>query len=547
MYSVFIVDDELHVRQGLKKHFNWEKYNIKVAGEAEDGEAALNYIINNNIDIVVTDVKMPLMDGIELAKRVNEHNERIKIIFISGYGEVEYLKSALKVDAIDYILKPIDMIEFENAIKRVVGLIKLENETSRTLKDMERKINESIPILRNKFFLSLISERMDSVSVLEEKISFLGLDLPVNLAYCVIVLQVNNYFNVYNISDERNRQLITYKAVDIFDLVLNKYIGGNVFESKKGEFTGLVVINAVEDVESKLLSIAEEVKVALKKELGMEIMVGISQIVQDLMEIRECYYSAISAIRNKMILGSNKSIAVEFYTAKGYKSENSIKELKTKLLNSLESGSISEVRGLLNMTFSEISKFKDMNLVQNELFKLLLLPLNTLTELKAISNTSYSNMKLLCEHFFCCLNKEDMYDFIQTNYDEIIDVMNKKRINSSNVFIAQVKQIIEEKAHTNLSINDIANEVFLAPTYICLLFKQETGVTINEYMTAIRIRKAKEFLACSDRKIYDICLSVGYTSPSYFTRLFKKSTGLTPSEYRDMIVSSEYSTSGESS
>lgn len=546
MYSVFIADDELHVRQGLKKHFSWDKFNSEVVGEAEDGETALNYIINNNIDIVVTDVKMPLMDGIELAKRVKEYNERIKIVFISGYSEVEYLKSALKIDAIDYILKPIDMAEFENTIKRVVDLIKLEDETSLTLKNLERKINESIPILRDKFFLSLISEKMDSVSVLEEKISFLGLDLPVNQAYCVIVLQVNNYFNVYNIPDERNRQMITYKAVDIFSQILNKHICGNVFESRKGELTGLIVINTVEDVESKLLCIADEVKHALKKELGMEITVGIGRIVQDLMEIRECYYSAITALRNKMTLGSNQSIAVEFYMAKDDKPDNSIKEIKTKLLYSLESGSFSEVRSLLNLFFSEISRSKDMSVIQNELFKLLLLPLNTLTEFRTISDTPYSNLKLLCEHFFCCLNKEDMCSFIQTIYDELIEVLNKKRINSSNIFIAQIKRIIEEKFHMNLSINDIANEVFLSPTYICLLFKQETGVTINDYMTAVRIRKAKELLACSGRKIYDICLSVGYTSPSYFTRLFKKSTGITPSEYRDMVLSDGYSTSDNS-
>jgi len=139
-----------------------------------------------------------------------------------------------------------------------------------------------------------------------------------------------------------------------------------------------------------------------------------------------------------------------------------------------------------------------------------------------------------------------MCSFIQTIYDELIEVLNKKRINSSNIFIAQIKRIIEEKFHMNLSINDIANEVFLSPTYICLLFKQETGVTINDYMTAVRIRKAKELLACSGRKIYDICLSVGYTSPSYFTRLFKKSTGITPSEYRDMVLSDGYSTSDNS-
>jgi len=193
MYKAIIVDDEDIVRNGIKKHFDWQSYNIQIVGDFPDGKKAINYIESNLIDLIVTDVCMPLIDGIELSKKAARLNPATKVIFISGHAEVDYLKDALKIGAADYILKPINDYELSAAVSRVVNIMEQERNLQTEIKIMEERLEKSARFLQERFLITLLNEETSNIENLMERISYL--DIPLNNYdnYCIIVIKVENW------------------------------------------------------------------------------------------------------------------------------------------------------------------------------------------------------------------------------------------------------------------------------------------------------------------------------------------------------------------
>ena len=163
MYKAIIVDDESIIRNGIKRHFDWQSHGIEIIADFSDGQKACNYIENNLIDLIVTDVRMPFIDGIELSKKATLLNPAVKIIFISGHAEVNYLKDALKMDAVDYILKPINNNELSAAVTRVVNIMDRERNRQAEIKKMEARLAQSIPFLQERFLMMLLKEDTSNI------------------------------------------------------------------------------------------------------------------------------------------------------------------------------------------------------------------------------------------------------------------------------------------------------------------------------------------------------------------------------------------------
>ncbi len=175
MYRAIIVDDEELVCKGLRKYFDWSKHNIQILSDFPDGQKAYQFVQENPIDLLVTDVRMPHMDGITLAGHVKELYPDAKIIFVSGYDDVAYLKNALKVDAIDYILKSIDLNELEETVSRVVKIMDTENARKKELAEMEELLNQSFPLLQERLLLTLIRDDIEDLGNIREHIEFLNI------------------------------------------------------------------------------------------------------------------------------------------------------------------------------------------------------------------------------------------------------------------------------------------------------------------------------------------------------------------------------------
>lgn len=536
MYQAYLVDDDVHVRRGLKKYFNWAKYDIEVIGEAENGVAAFEELKDSPADIVITDVKMPRLDGIELARRLRELYPDIKIIFISGYDDLDFLKSSLKVGAVDYILKSIDLDEFEGTIRRVMEMISAENEKKNLLSQMEKQVRQSMPLLRDRFLMRLVKDSV--LPDIDQQLDFLGLSLKKEGSFCAVTAAVDNYFDIYGERGEHDRQLLSFAVLNIFQEIVDKHFSGYAFETRLGEYTAVLMLNEEEGFETSLLELVSEVQHLLDRCLSVSVIVGIGEVVHHLSDLKNSYLGAVRAIEHRTYLGGDKSVAVDPFRGEASLPPAWDQSRQQVMCEKILSGNQQEVLDFLHEIFRS-AKSGDEPALKDALFRLLSLPFTEFAEYREFTEPEFSNLRLVCERFFCCRDLKEMQRLVEQLYLSYCRVARAKRESPLSNVILQIRQCIRERYAENLTVNDIAETVYLTPTYVCLLFKQETGVTINDYLTAVRMKKARELLRGSAKKLYDICFLVGYSSPSYFSKLFKKVTGRTPSEYREMLPVSE--------
>lgn len=537
MYKAIIVDDEELVRRGLRKHFDWSCFNIDIVADLPDGKKAYEFVQENPVDLVITDVRMPHMDGITLAKNVRELYPDVKIIFVSGYDDVAYLKNALKVDAVDYIIKSIDLDELKETVSRVADIMNAECQRKKNIADMELLLNQSFPLLQERLLMTLIRDDIDDPDLIKERISFLNIPLNDETGYCVLVLQIQRIYSTFIGMTERERQLMSLKIQNEC-IEIGKQHGETIcFESRQGEY--IIILSLREDgYEETLLEVSEKVQKRLKDYMNdIYVSIGISGRFKGFRNIKTAYENAFNAISKRYLLDDALAISVD-----KYEMDTSLKDYKEKaeknLLEFLSRGDTERVLEVLAGLFNDIAERFHYDDQQNLMIFLLLLPTRFITDVKIKKKSVYSNQRVVLEQFIGCKDIHEQCILIQKLYSEVTALMNSLSKTHSQSIIEHVRTYIEERYKEQIAICTLAEEVYLTPTYLCVLFKQITGSTINEYLTLTRLEKAKKLLADSHIKLYDVCFEVGYLSPSYFSRLFKKYMGITPSEYRNIILSS---------
>lgn len=536
MFKLLIVDDEQDTREGLRYYFDWEKHDIQVIGDADDGTTAIDFIIREKPDIVLTDVKMPHMDGITLSNKIREINSKIKIIFISGYDDAVYLKSALKLEAIDYILKPVEMGELAAVIQRVVKIINEEKLKEKRLYEMSVKLMESMPMLREKFFMTLVRDGIDIGEDVENRMRFLELELPIENNYCTFILSIDDKADKIDMLSERDKQLISFSVLNICDELVNNGLKGYTFENRKGEYVCILTIRCDED-EEKLYPLINDIKDNLCKYLNLSVTIGVGLTVQGLRNIVRSYSAAYLNINQKLFLGKNRIITMDsLETLEDCDYSFDFSRLG-QLVSILKSANREKIILSMDDIFSEMSRDNkgNINYCLNICLQLILTASRQLMELKISIDDPKLNENEAWKQMLKLETLHDMKSFITDYFLLVSSQIEEKRNKKSRNVIGKIKAVINSKYTENISINEIAKEVYLSTTYLCMIFKQETGETINDYLTKLRIEKAKELLRDPRNKLYDICYAIGYTEPGYFSKIFRRYTGLTPTEYREEI------------
>ena len=538
MYRAIIADDEITVRRGLQAHFNWEKFGISVIADFSDGQKAWHFVQDNPVDLIVTDVRMPNMDGIALAKAVREQFPKVKIIFISGYEDTEYLRKALKMEAVDYILKSIDLDELAETISRVTKQMDFERSQENTIAVLEQKLIESIPLLQQRSLMLLVREGVrpggNTISEMEARLSYLDLPLDNQTNYCILVLQLKDMWRMFAQIHERDRLIFTLNFQTTCEQILAEYGSRVCFENRLGEYV-LFIDTRSEEYEELLLSISQCLRAALKESCGLDCRIGISDRFCGLNHAKTAFEGAVNAIHKRYYLDESHAISVDKFE-ESVTIRSAQENAQRSIADALMSGDAARVRASVEKTYEELEVIPSETDRQNFLLFLLLLPVQVLANARSGERGSYDNHAKLLERFLCCGDIREQKLFVLNMFDEVTQLINTRSETHSHYIIERVRDIIQTRYMEQLSIASLAEEVYLTPTYLCVVFKQETGQTVNEYLTQIRMQQAKQFLADPHIKLYDVCYKVGYLSPSYFSKLFKKVTMMTPSEFRDVCL-----------
>jgi len=533
MLRAIIVDDEEIVRRGLRYHYHWDKYDIQIVKDFPEGESAYAYISEHQIDIIITDVVMPRMNGLELAKKAREINPDIKIIFISGYADVQYLSDALRMNAVDYIFKSIDFEALDAAIERTINIVQQRNSELERQKWLENQLQLNLDVLRQQRLVSLISYTEESEDSISGSCAALSLPLNSKSNYAVMVVRVTNSWNLLERKNSERYEII-------LDLDLQKSLQeclirrGNEILFKKRSYEYISIINTdIEDYEELLLTLSTEIQIQVKHKFKAEIAIGISECFRGLRNVRNAYKNACESIYNRYLIDKSlPDITFNKYpqSVKQYSLRESI---RAEVNDSILDGNTEQIQKAVIQSIASAKALESVDEQQNLLLYLLMLPQDLLRGLPPQERGCYTSCRKLLEEFLLLHDLHEQEEFIIRSFVEASELINKNNSQQNNYIIKRVISYIEEHYMDAISIDVLAEAVYLTPTYLCVLFKKYTGKTINNYLTEVRLEKAKDFLRQSNHQLQDICYKVGYLSPSYFSRLFRKYYGQTPGEYRE--------------
>lgn len=532
MYRVIICDDEETVRNGLKKHFDWNGHKIEIVGIFEDGIPAFEYMKTHEVDIIITDVRMIHMDGITLAQKASVLYPEVKVLFISGYADVEYLKEALKIDAVDYILKSIDLNELDGVVTKLVKQLDKERSDQNLIREMEEKLEKSMPLLRVRLLEELVREHSDQEESLGQRVHFLNLPLDSSTRYVILVMRIRHRSRrkILDPLSEKEKQEISIVVEEAFADILDNYGANVAFKENLMEYVAVLTVPD-EEYEQNLLDAAEELYGEILKRTQIEISVGISEPFQGLCNIQKGYADACEAISRSYLVRQDIPVSVKKYRDDDTKSlkEQAEKEISRGILG----GDVQAAKQALTHVMQYVRKIENENTRQNFMISLLLLPAQLMNNMKPENMGVYASQTCLLTVFLQCGGINEQEDMLFSLYEEITEHLKKMSSPHTNTVVECVCQIIAKRYMEQLSVTSLAEMVNLTPAYLCVLFKQAMGKTINEYLTQERMKQAKELLANSNIHLYDVCYKVGYFSPSYFSRIFKKYVGMTPREYRE--------------
>ena len=523
MYKVFLVEDEILTREGIRDNVDWRASGFEFCGEAADGEIALPLLRTTQPDVLITDIKMPFMDGLQLIKIVRERMPWVKIIILSGHDEFEYAQEALNLGVTAYLLKPVTVQKLQNVLQKLAQQLDEERKKQDNLKKLQEQAEENRAALSERLLFKLL---MGAVSPTEavERGQILGLNLIARY-YLVVILKIelrdrseqykhHEYQQIQNVFTE-----LTEKNPDVFVL--------------KGDWGDLILI-----MKGKTPEYLEEARDLLLDEIRHEITktryqitIGAGSSKNQLADISQSFVEALVNIQNPA--GENRSglsraveqaellkvdkSAVEVYLRSGV--NNGFDEFFHAYLGPLGENALKS-NLIRNYIFVDVvlATARLVNDLGGEVDKVM----PELNSLEMIMS-NIESMEQLREQVYKILSGALAYRDSQPN-------------GQYKNLIRQAKEHIERcYADSDLSLNEVAAQANLSASHFSVVFSQETGQTFKEYLTEIRINKAKELLRMTSLRAADIAYQVGYNDPHYFSSVFKKNTGLSPIEFRSQI------------
>ncbi|MEN8905628.1 MAG: response regulator [Clostridiales bacterium] len=533
MYKVLIVDDEYFIRKGLKKIILKEK-NFDVIGTASNGIEAIELIKKEVPDIVITDIKMPKMDGIKLISNINTDYPDVKTIILSGFDEFEFVRKTLRYGAHDYILKPVDDFKLISTLNELSLLIEktLENELNR--KELNRKSHKGLEILREKLVHEVVTGYWDNENLIKDKLKEMEFDylFEKEIYNQVIVVRLDNYE-------------IMKKKIGIQEADLNLFIIRNIVEetvTSYSKYMSCFENNSVLLITPYLKEHIKQLQINIINNLNKysknKFTIAVGSKVMGFKGVYKSYNEAKKII-NCLIKNEDNIVLYEYIENEDKVITSKeiyflIEKYSKRFINLIEMVNSERVDILLDEIFEKIeinnlNKIDVIKLFRN-IYILMQVKLYLIDEwIGEIYGREYCFNNTL--GYYSNLN--DMKKYLKDFFVKIIEKSEKYKSRRDTKLIENVKKYIDKNYNENITLSEIAEITYLNPNYFCEFFKEEMNQTFVDYLTNVRIDKAKEILKDERIKIYEISDLVGYNDSAYFCRVFKKIVGVTPTQYRE--------------
>lgn len=521
MYTVVVADDEEELRKAIIRRIDWESIGFQVVGEAENGIEALELVEQKKPDLLLSDIRMPFVSGIELARQVREVRPATQIAFLSGFDEFSYAQQAIQYNIISYMLKPITMADLTAELKNIRDKIDHIFEEFDFRKQERTNVHEFVmPLLLDSYGRK---DDMGREEQLQEQALACGLFRNQNHSFQYVVLATT-------VQDEAGKNCTGTELVHSVDMILKKYVSYYSFYMD-GRIVSLLF--ATRGAFDKYLHImVGDIVQSAERILGMKCNIGISRMQEHLMGCHEAYYDAMSALS----YGRVGESGIHYITDEERMSTvdmAGMQDMITELENLIRSGTREELEDCLEEIFQKIAgeraqvKLKILMIqMLSSIFRIVYAVTDEITMLQkfTVSKNSYQEMQ---EQFTAlCL--------------EAREVVNAGKKKSSQVLCEQAMHIIEkEYADPDLSLVGVSSRISVSPNYLSALVKKEMGMSFIDLLTKKRIETARELVMGTAMKVREIAEKCGYNDQHYFSYCFKKHCGVSPNLMRQQVQAGE--------
>lgn len=526
-YSLLIVDDEELVRSAIGRIIDWRSLGFTKILEAEDGEEALKICRKNKIHLVMTDIVMPFMDGMELSHILSEEFPDIHIVILTGHEEFQYAKKSIQYGVKNYILKPIGAESLYKEMKGICEMLHMQRNQKQYIAKMRSQLHESLPILREKFLYSLVCTsyygRKDHVQRIQ------SLDIPLySQAYIVGIIETD-----VSTVDMNDMELYLFAIKNIcMDTVGNQHC---VFDDNNRS----VIIFNLDRYGEEYQNIAYDTMEVILKAIQITMKIpsagALGGRVKKVHELHQSYCEAIRALECRYIMGYDQIYDIHDINYMDSVFTYPTDEIK-QFIDSMKFKSYSQMKDAIERIEKVCRKNRNFSIANIKMIYFELLN-SIMKELFGVKN----GQKELWKKGLSLYQTMDRINTINKLSEEIliyaeqVSMSFQAAVNSSSrMLIQKAKDYIElHYMEAELSQNMVANSVGISTGYLSGLFKKEGGVNFIEYLTNIRMEHAMQLIRTSDKKNYEIAEETGFSNPHYFSISFKKYSKMSPSEYRN--------------
>jgi two-component system response regulator YesN len=554
MYKIMLVEDEPIVRLAIKSLINWEEKGFYIEYEASNGKQALKLLEENpNIDIIVTDINMPIMDGLEFIFEVVKRKSETEIIVLSSYNDYDWVRKSFKFGVNDYILKTeMEPEGILDIVKSVASKIEKRKNSLINRKDGYR--GELDLRFQKDIFLRELLEN-GSIESFYEKNSEKPLKLYRNcIAICY--LWIDDYQTIKDRYVNNSLKAFTQSVINSIDQVLNDTNTGEVLCQSPEEFILFMAFDETsqKQVRNKLVEIVGRIQYSLKNYVNISVSVGISDIRSNNEKIGNLFEQAKQNVKLRFIVGKGKMIFPETVnTIMWRNNENSIKNnhRKESIIGKeadflRELGTVEEVK-----TFFELEKLFAVIRLNNSnkieklysgYMELIFVTISYLSKIGKETEAVFGTEIDFYEKILRFETQDEIENWIKNMISWILNYLKECKTSKPNRLIANAKHFIQMNyANSGLSLKMVSEFVELSESHFSTTFTKEVGETFTDYLTRLRLDKAKELIANTNLKLYEICERVGYTNAEHFSRIFKKVVGCSPKDYKKTDLPNEIS------
>lgn len=531
MYRILLVDDEALIREAVSENVNWEQYGYKLAGSCENGKEALEFIEKHPVDVVLTDICMPYMDGIELSEKINGSYSFIKVIILSGYDDFEYAKKAIRHGVKDYLLKPITAEELGNILLAVKDELDKEQRARQKISDLSMDYRKGQQLLYFDALLSLIKgSKTDEES--RKELLKLGISFDY-AAYRVAIVEIDIYAKSDRLDEKTKKEseLMAFTLHNISQEMVKRNNAGEVCRGKENRVYILFYSNKPVEFRQTVKEICDGIIGQMNQIMKLAVNVGIGSYVSGLENIYISCEEAEEALAYHYILGENHAIEIEsIREKKGWADadklvENIILHVKKNDRREIDKDMAAMESTLRECRYERRSAGIILQRVADMLEELCRLS-GPGDEVKVFSGEKILDQILTAEDW------EAAVGLLRDYCMEVGTYLEKQKNVGGRRYAVEARHYMEKNyGDSALGLQSVCTYLGISTSRFSAIFKQATGTTFMEALTGIRMQKAKELLEHTDMKNYEIAERVGFSDSHYFSVAFKKTTGKTPTEY----------------